>query len=64
MADKRAAKPGEVIAWSGSSELIFTRTDKDGLDWGYIRDGFGESYDELPLVSILVRGYWQAVPPK
>lgn len=55
--------PGQVVSVRlDGARLVYDRTDERGQPRGHIESPDGTSSPERPLLSILVRGYWEAPP--
>jgi hypothetical protein len=54
-------EPDEVVAVSGDKQLRYTRTDEEGMPWGYVYDPERDfKHPEMYLDAILKFGYWEA----
>ena len=54
-------KPDEIVAVSGGRQLRYTRTDEEGMPWGYVYDPEHDiKHPEMYLDAILKFGYWEA----
>lgn len=62
MANKKKNQRGTLIATSGNDKLyyVYTKISQSGdkLKYGYVEKPNGVVIDDVPIDSILARGYW------
>jgi len=55
-------KSGDVVAKrADGAELVYTRTDDSGVDFGYIQSPDGTKYSENSLLALSARGNWEVL---